>query len=363
MLVKIKNNDLYSMLKQMATVVLKEKGSFFSEYILIKVMNNNIYCIAINNDIEIITYNNLQYQHNDNEILIKYDLINHICKTHKSEAVLIIKRNYNLLNIIIENTKFCMPILDSKFFPLLRHEEYQIIKFKTKTKSLINSLKLSLIPKLDDTQKHLLTKIFLDINCNKLNIFSSDNLRLIYSYVLIDGNNEKFNLVLSSKIIKEIINVFSNDDDIYIAISNNYITLVSNNTTLICKTLNEKFSYSNALFLKKIIHITSVVTQNIKNIFRRFSILCNKNTKIHLTFSKDKIVFATSVAHNQFVISLNSKSKIDNLVISFYYENFTDILKLINSNKFDIEMSTDYNILIIKEKEKNYVYILTTLNS
>ena len=361
MIIKIKNSDLLTMLKQITGAISKEKGSLF-EYVFIKSINENIFCMSINQEMQIITYGTLIENQSKCEILIKYELIYHICRTHNDTSIIFLKKNNNSIDIIIENTKFSIPILDSGLFPLLYDNTKSFIKFKVKALVLNELFKKALIPTTDDTQKNFLSGVVLNINKNKLNILSYDSFRLIYSYILVNNENEDYTIILSPKVVKEVINMSNSDDYINFAISYNYVTFISFNTTLISRVSRNIYNHPKITLSIKNCTIISVDTKTIRKSFKKLSVLCVKNSKIIMRIDKKNITFSVQHDQHNAFITLNNKNDNTEIIITLHYNHLMDILKLITSDLFDIEISPDQTVIIIRENKKSYIYILTVLH-
>ena len=72
---KIKTKILLKMLKNISGGIKSYKKQELSFYVLIKIIKEKIFCIAINNQTEIVTYENIEEGTGETEVIVKYNLI------------------------------------------------------------------------------------------------------------------------------------------------------------------------------------------------------------------------------------------------------------------------------------------------
>ncbi|HIH2763394.1 MAG TPA: hypothetical protein ACYCDB_00215 [Candidatus Azoamicus sp.] len=117
MIIKIKVSKLINMIKIVSNIIKNRKKDSILSYILIKIIKKKIFCISINEEIEIVTYEEYENYINDVEILIRCDFIYEICRRCEEDSDIFIKKNKNSIEIKINETYFMFPNTSSEKFP------------------------------------------------------------------------------------------------------------------------------------------------------------------------------------------------------------------------------------------------------
>lgn len=93
MIIKIKLNKLKKMLNSIAGVIKNKKKESIYAYLLIKIIKNKIFCVAVNEEIELITYDIYENYTEDIDVVLKFNFINEICKkTTDNDSNIYIKK-------------------------------------------------------------------------------------------------------------------------------------------------------------------------------------------------------------------------------------------------------------------------------
>ena len=351
---QIKIKTLLEMLKNISNGVKAHKKQELSFYVLIKIIEKKIFCIAINNQIEMVTCDNFEKKEINTEILIKYNLIYNICRTNNENSNINIDQSTNSTIIKVENSKFILTNLNNQIFPTFPIIKKFLVKFKIKTQILINFLKHALITTTEDSPKLFLNGILFDINKNNLSILSADGFRLTYSMFLIE-NNETTKVIIPKNTINEISNTFCNEKETIILISHNQVKFITNNITITSKIINDIYEYPQLNLSKKNKSI-EIDTQEMKNALKKISILISIKNSITLIIEKTNIIIKTKNNNENATIILKKKNK-HKLTININYKYFLDILKLITTEIFNI-IITENEKIIIKENNKDSFYVI-----
>jgi len=362
MQIKIQTQKLLKILKNISGGIKKTKKNALSSYILIKTIKKNIFCVSINEDIEIVTYDTLEKNDNDAEILIKHDLIYNICRTNKEDSIINIIQKHNSVEVQTENSTFNLPYINNQIFPSFPHEENTLIKFKIKTNLLKNLLQKSIITTADNSPKLFLNGILFNINKNKLNILSSDGFRIIYSYELIKNNTKKIKVIIPKNTINEIINIFNNEDYTIILISNNQIKFITTNITLTSRLVNDIYNHPKIKISSSKNKIIQINTADMKNALNKINVLCTNNSKVNFLFQKKQMTIKTKNNYEHVNINLKNDYNKNQFKIDVNYKYFIDIIKLIENEYFYILINLKEQKIIIKEEYKNYIYIIMPFN-
>ncbi|HIH2762451.1 MAG TPA: DNA polymerase III subunit beta [Candidatus Azoamicus sp. MARI] len=358
MIIKIKVSKLINMIKTVSNIIKNRKTESILSYVLIKIMQNKIFCIAINEEIEIATYDIYENYITDTDILIKCDLIYEICKRCDNDSDIFIKKNRNSVEIKINEIYFMIPNLMSEKFPCFENEKTHRAKFKIMSDSLYKLFSCLLISLSENNMQEFLNGVYVEINENLITTFSSDGERFTFAYDFIEENNKNFNIILPKQSIKEVINLTEKNKYIYIILTKKYIQFVTNNTTLTSKLINEVYDLPNIVIKQE-----SIVKMHLdKNIIKQSLYKINffiKDKKITFEFQKNNIKIYTQINNEKAIINV----KINNILnehydISFNNKYLSDILKYIINNNFDFIFSKEKDFIIIKECNRKYIYTL-----
>lgn len=359
---KIKIFKLIKMLKFIYGGIKKKKENNLSMYVLIKNIDEKVFCIAINEEIEIVSYDINESFNSNLNFLIRYDLIYNICKNHDENLLIDINKTKNSINIFIENSFFCLPIVDTQIFPAFNHEKNIKIKFKIKTSDFLNLLNISLLTTAENNPKLFLNGILMDINKNVMYILSSDGIRISFLYIFLNENYKQNKFIIPKNTICELVDNFNNDEFVTILISENQIKFINKKNTMTSRIINDIYIYPN-LNLISIDKVTYFFDLKIfKNSLNKISIFCINNNKINLSIEKNKIYFNVNNNHeiaNTYFIHNHEKTEIN---INMDYKFLLDITKLIQNKNFELTVPFTNKFVIIKENNLNYIYIVPQLN-
>ncbi|HIH2763076.1 MAG TPA: DNA polymerase III subunit beta [Candidatus Azoamicus sp.] len=358
MIIKIKVSKLINMIKTVSRIIKNRKVESILSYILIKIIKNKIFCIAINEEIEIATYDLYENYINDIDIAIKFDIINEICKRSEENADIFIKKNKNSIEIKINDIYFMLPNTCLEKFPCFENEKEKKVKFKIESESLYNLFSCTLISLSENNMQEFLNGVYVEINENIITAFSSDGERFIFSYEHLKENNKNIEIIIPKQTIIEITNLTSIAKHIYISITKKYITFITNNITITSKLINDTYETPNLNIQQNMIE-KIFLKKNIikKSLYKIFFII--KDKKITFEFENNNLKMNTELKNEKAVAYI----KIDNtfkqkFFISFNYKYLSDILKYMFNDNFLFIISKKKDFLIIKEDHRKYIYTL-----
>ena len=362
--IKIKTSIISNMLKKISGGVKKNEKDSILSHILIKIFKNNIFCAAINEEMEIITHNELNNVFDNGEFIIKYDIINNICKTNKLDSIITLIKKKTSVEIKSNNSTFKINSFSYQTFPSFENDTNILMKLEIETKILKKLLQRSFLAAAENNPRLFLNGILLEINQNIITTLSSNGFRLIFSYILFNNNdnNKNIKIILPKITIKEIINTFNDHGKTHILISNNQIKFITNKLTLTSKLINDIYYNSNIKLPydnKNII----IKTQELKNAIEKISILCYNNNKITLSFKKKKISINVKNNHEYANITCETNHNTEDAEININYKYLIDIIKTIKHDYLILILTQHNKMLIIKEKYENYIYIIMPLKS
>lgn len=357
----INSKKLTDMLKIIEGAVYLSKKNNISSNILIKKIKNNLFCVSINEDIEIVTFNKLEKLTDENiDIIVNYNILYSICRSLKKNSEIKIIKKINTVEIITDNSMFELPVLNNSIFPSFKNEKNFLINTKLRSdefKKLINYPYAALS---ESNDKEFLNGILLDINENSINAIGSDTVKTAFAQIILPEKMTRTKILIPKLIIKEFLTNFIKNENIFLIIYKNIIKLVKNDITITSRLLDDK--YEN--YITKIIYDIPkkfiIKTDEFKKAINLLNIICTNNV-IVLNIKNDKIT-----------LYVKNKSDFGQTIIKTYYseteinlnlnlKHLNNILKIINSNNIELLIQEKIRTIIIKEEYSNCIYITLPL--
>ncbi|MCB1712112.1 MAG: hypothetical protein KDH96_06455 [Candidatus Riesia sp.] len=361
MQVQIKNITLNMLLKRILKSVSPSTNNSLN--ILLRIIDKKIYCVAINDLIEIATYETLDTIQNNLEIIINYDLIYNISRKSKLDSYITLKKEKKHLEIITHDSIYKIP-RKINILPSFELDGNKLLKINLKAKKFIYLLKHIKLSIPEGTIENFLNKFILEINNNTITGISSDGLRLSFFNTAINSfSSKKFKVILNKDIIKNIINIF--EDDIYITmiIYNSKIKIVSENLIMTFNVMNEFYNIPNIRVDKTRLNIFKINRALMLNILDKVSILKIEHNRILFKLTKNKTFITGGNFTESVTCFINHDYPIENdIIISFNYKHLKEILKLTNEKFFDFIIANDNKIIIIREINSEFLHIIMPFN-
>lgn len=355
--IKIKTNNLTTMLKTISNITTLKKESDIFSYILIKKIKNKIFCIAINEEIEIVTTCEEKDKNEENiDLIIKYELLYNICKSTKNDSYIIFKKNNDLTDIITEKSIFKIPNLHNSDYPSFKKDNSKSIIIKTTSNEFKNLLKYhyAIINNIYNN-KMLEDYILIEANKNSLNAVAYNGIQNAFSQILIQENIKKTKIILHKNIIKEFINLYKSNVQIFIKISENYLKIIDKETTITARLTNIIYDIPDKNVVDSVI-ITSILinTRDFRNAIAMLKSICQDNILV-LDIKYDKIIIIIKNKSEYGETLLQAKIKGEEIKINLNYTDLRNILKIIESEELEI-IITEKKTIIFKEEKNICIY-------
>lgn len=347
------------MLRIISNGVQKNKKTSLLSNILIKTIKNSIFCIAINEELEIITHDKLDNANLDGEIILNYDLIYNICKNSKETSMVTIKKLNNSLEIQSENSVFNTPCVNDQVFPSFKKHVNLLAHFKLKTDNLKNLFSKSHIAISENNPKEFLNGISLEINKNSLTTLSSDGSRLLFNQILNDSNNNRIKLILPKSSITTLMTTFENQTYTYISVSHTFIKFTTNNIIITSKLINDTY-YNPNIKISSNFNTPVIINKNeIKDAISKLNILCTNDSRLNFQIKKNLLTINTKTKNDHAKVTLTLNNSEIEAHLGLNYKHLIDIIKTINNETFELITTVSEDTVIIKEKNSNYLYFIT----
>ncbi|HIH2763712.1 MAG TPA: DNA polymerase III subunit beta family protein [Candidatus Azoamicus sp.] len=359
--IKIHPKELIDMLKIVEGGVSTTKKDIISSSILLKKIKNKVFCISINEDIEIVTYKEINDSNKNNvDIILKYELIYNICRSIKDNSEIRILKTNNSTEIHTKDSIFEVPLLYSSSFPSFRTEKKILLKTKIDSLNLKNLFQYPFITLAENNQQDFLNGILIDINNNSINAIASDGIKTSFSQILIKEINKRIKIIIPKILIKEFINTYQENEINIINITDNYIKIINNKITLTTRLIND--IYDANLIDLKYTKFTKIIlnTYDFKKSINLLKTICNNNILV-LNSKLNRIILTVKQKSETGIITLNANLYGKDLNLNLNFKHINIISKIIKSEKTEIIIPENKAFLIIKEKNLNCIYITLPL--
>lgn len=362
MKVVIKNFKLLELLKRIAGCVDKTSKNTAASNILLKIVDNKLFCIAINEYMELVTYDILDDPCDNFEFIVAHDLIYNITKKINLTSSLLIKRERKYIEIFADNCVFKI-MCSVDVFPSFEFDNKCIFKMKINTSSLIKMFKNVRISVSVNNPQRFLNGVFFDVSNNILSGVASDGVRLSYFNILHDDClNASIKLILPKITINELLNIFSKTDVTYIIFFDNQVKFITNNVTLTSRLIND--IYYTPVLNFNLIHAVKLKlkTADVLNALESINSIKTSVEKADFLIVNDKIIIKAGTFNQNVTIFLSMNQNIANTEFGFNYKHFTDILKLFEDDFFELIISDDKTFIIVKEFDANFFHVMMAFN-
>ncbi len=360
----IQSHKLLDLLKIVSGAICTTKKNDIFSHILIKKIENKLFCISINNEIEIVTFQELDNNDLENiDLIIKYDLIYNICKTLKTDDILKIKKTKNSINIETTHGLFKSPLLHSTNFPSFQDEKNLILNVQSTTSDLKELFYYPYITASENTQNLFLNGILIDINKNSINATASTGDRSAFSQILQNKTTDRLKIIIPRTIIKEFLNIYKNNEPALLKISESYIKIVTHKVTLTTKLINDTYENNNIKISSEKLTVSIINTIDFKKALTLINTICYNNNILTLSIKHNTIIVIAKFKSEFGMTKINAKSYGTELDITLNYKCLANILKIIKSEDIKIIITNKHNQIILKEKSLNCIYILTSIKT
>ncbi len=284
-----------------------------------------------------------------------------------------IEKKENNLKIECDNNKTKIKTLnvdDFPLFPKINKENY----IKVDSKILCDALSQIIGFISISTLKPEITGIYFEVNNNLLKIVTTDGARLGEKKIKLEENlikSEKYSIILSSKTIKEIINIYSNlnKKTIKICFSENQVLIESliddinhPEINIISKLIDGVYPKYQEIIPKKWNTRVLFTKKDILNKIKTANYFSGKNSEVKIKIfpNKNNIkIFSEDSEIGEYESFLSTEIKGNPIEISFNARFFLDGINSIRSDKIIFEIENENGPGILKSpNDDSYIYII-----
>ncbi len=346
------------LLKKLNGIICKSKNDVLFSDILIKIVDNKIFCIITNDSNEIIVYENLESKFLKSQFIIKYSLLYNVLKKVKSENINI-NNDGKYIEIMSNDSIFRF---NNKIivFPFLDYTDKFIFKVRFDTKVILNAFKNININIFEKKIQTFSNEIFFEVINNSFNFLSSDKFRVSFCNINYLGNSFAFKSMISKKVLLEIIKLFDNTNYIYFLFFENFIKVISNKITFTFKLINNiynipffKFSLFDRFFLE-------LYTLEFINALEKILVMQLDDSRAFFQKENNKLMLKSGNFLNNVIIYVSFNGVFNDFNISINYKHLLSIIKVFNSSTFRINISLDKKFILVYDYKLNCLHVITT---
>lgn len=354
----IENFKLLNLLKKISGGIDKSKRKSLYNNILLKVINNKIFCISINDYLEIVAYDYLNKSFPSMEVIFDFSLIYNICKKTNLEDIIVLKKNRKYFEILAGNSIYKIS-RTFDVFPSFDYENFCIGKIKLQTTKLLESFRNVKVSISENNPQKFFNGFLITLNFNSLEGISSDGIRLSYFNIFGDVDiSFKINSILPKTTVLEVLNIFNNDGEVYLFFYNNKIKFVTKKLTLTSKFIDDIYSVPlidiNFEFLKFIFD-----TFDFLNALEKIKILSLDSKIIFLSINNNKAFLRAGTSNENVIIFISNKNDKDvEFEIGFRYDYVLEIIKLFLNNEFEFIVNYNKTFIILKCYNSDFMHIV-----
>lgn len=354
----IESFKLLNLLKKISGGIDKSKKNSLYNNILLKVIDNKIFCIAVNDYLEIVTYDYLKNSFSTIEIIFDFSLIYSICKKTNINDFIVFKKNKKYFEILAGNSVYRISRIFNTF-PSFDYDNCYRGKIKLEVNKLLDCFRHIKVSISDNNPQNFLNGFFCTLNSNSLEGIASDGIRLSYFNIFGDIDFDgKLNVILPKVTVSEVLNIFSNKGEIYLFFYDNKIKFVTKNLTLTSKFIDDTYN----------VPIVDIRFEYLKFIFNTFDFL-NALEKIKILSLDSKIVFLSinnnkaflrAGTSNENVIVFIENKNIKNIEfeIGFRYDYMLEVIRLFFHDEFDFIVNSKKTFIVLKSYNSDFMHIV-----
>lgn len=349
---------LLNLLKKISGGVDKSKKKSLYNNILLKVIDNKIFCISVNDYLEIVTYDYLKNSFPSIEIVFDFSLIYSICKKTNVNDFIVFKKNRKYFEILAGNSVYKISrVFDT--FPSFDYDNSYKGKIKLKTAQFLEGFRNIKVSISENNPQIFFNGFLITLNLNSLEGISSDGIRL--SYFNIFGDIDficKFSAVLPKVTVSEVLNLFVDNGEIYLFFYDNKIKFVTKNLTLTSKFIDDVYNVP-------LINIKSECFKFIFNTFdflnalEKIKILPLESKIVVLSINDNKVFLRAGTSNENVIVFIDNKNnKSVEFEIGFRYDYILEVIKLFFDDEFEFIVNYEKTFIILKTYNSNFMHII-----
>ena len=213
-----------------------------------------------------------------------------------------------------------------------------------------------------DEARPVLTGVLMEANDGEMSMVAIDGYRLALRKASINPNIQK-KAVIPGKTLNELSRLMNGnaEDTVKISMSDKHILFEINTVKMVSRLLEGEFIKYNQIIPKESKSIITVCTMDLNDAIERASLLARegKNSSIRFTIRDERMTIRSNVEIGSVKEELDIQLDGDDIEIGFNPRYLIDALKVMDSEKITIEMTTAVSPCVMKPTNTNsYLYLV-----
>lgn len=276
-----------------------------------------------------------------------------IRKLPNSEVKIEIAEN-DLIQITCEKSVFNLVFMNATDYPSLPtiNEDITVEVPQNLLKNMIKGTSFAIA---QDEARPILQGILFEVKNKQLNLVALDGYRLAVRSELLDIDNN-IEVVIPGKTLNEVSKILEDNSDIVkITFTNNHILFNLNNTKIISRLLEGKFVNYISLLPQEHKLVINVKKQDFQNSLERVSLMAKDGNSnlIKLEAKEDYLIMTSNSQLGKVREEVSINLQGDGIQIAFNSRYLLDVLKNMEEDDIDIEMTSSISPCVIKGKNMN----------
>ena len=318
---------------------------------------DGLYLMSTDNEIAIKTFipkKEIEEIKEQGDIVVSGRLFYEIIRKLEDDIINIEELVDSKLIIYTDNSSFTLNCNNVSEFPDLELSEKDnpILINKNVFKNIVNQ---TIFATSQQESRPVLTGINFNIDKEKLECTATDSYRLAKKVISLN-NNEKFNFIIPTRNLNELIRMFNNEDDnLELHIFDNKVIFKFDNIIMLSRIINGTYPDTSKLIPTDFSLEIKVNLRKLYNAIDRASLLTNESDKntIKLETNKNSIVISSNIPEIGYVeekIDVEKNNK-EELKIAFSSKYMMDALKSFDCEEVKLMFNGDIKPIIIKNKD------------
>lgn len=276
-----------------------------------------------------------------------------IRKLPNSDVKIEIAEN-DLIQITCEKSVFNLVFMNSSDYPSLPtiNEDLTVEVPQNLLKNMIKGTSFAIA---QDEARPILQGILFEVKNKQLNLVALDGYRLAVRSELLDIDND-MEVVIPGKTLNEVSKILEDNSEIVkITFTSNHILFNLNNTKIISRLLEGKFVNYISLLPQEHKLVVSVKKQDFQNGLERASLMAKDGNSnlIKLEAQEDSLVITSNSQLGKVREEVSINLQGDGIQIAFNSRYLLDVLKNMEEDDIDIEMTSSVSPCVIKGRNMN----------
>jgi len=272
----------------------------------------------------------------------------------------------NIVEITCGNSKFDIVGIDSSEFPQVLDEELlnSPDKIDVEIKPFLKAVKQTVFSTASYDSNNILSGVYCKIINNELEMAATDGNRLSRIIEKIPvAENKDISVVIPSKTLNELARLITDSEDkkFSVVVKKGQILFQLDDRVLLSRLLEGQYPKYQQLIPEKGEKIATVNREDLIAALDRASTMVNERTSIvKFTFSDNKLLLKADTSDAGSSMDLvEVEYKEEELIIAFNYKYVLEALKIMDSEKVRIDLSSSLSATLFKPvSDENYICLV-----